>query len=460
LGTAQKHFLTVQKHRTAMIECHGTRAKIGDPIEADAVAKVFGEHGVYIGSVKPNLGHREGASGLSSLIKMVLALEKKTIPPNINFNTPNPQIPFEDAKLTVLVKRTPWPKDRLERVGVNSFGIGGSNAHVLLESAASFGLTPAALGGVRRKKLATRWNQPCLLVFSAKHPQSLRRIVQNHESYLASYPVLVHDMAFSLAMKREVLSNRQYCVTTGTGPFVPSVVTKPSANGQPGLIFVFTGQGAQWAQMGKELIATKLTFSSSLMRLDEVLATLPNPSTWKIHDELLRPGSESRLSETEISRPCCTAIQLALVDLLAQGNIKPQGMIGHSSGEIAAAYACGAIKAAETIMIAYYRGLSMRNIDRKIPGGMAAIGLGRDDVASFLKPGVIVGCENSPESVTLSGDKEVLEGVTNDIRTAYPKILVRSLLVDCAYHSRKSLSLCCVGERGLMRDRSYDECCR
>ena len=116
--------------KTAMIECHGTGTKAGDPIEANAVAKIFGGHGIYIGSVKPNLGHSEGNSGLSSVIKMVLALENKTIPPNINFKTPNPAIPFKEAKISVPVEPTPWPAGKAERVGVNSFGIGGANSHV------------------------------------------------------------------------------------------------------------------------------------------------------------------------------------------------------------------------------------------------------------------------------------------------------------------------------------------
>ena len=124
--------------QTAMVECHGTGTPTGDPIEAKAVARVFGEKGVYIGSVKPNLGHTEGASGLVSLMKMVMALEHRTIPPNILFTTPNPNIPFEAAKLTVPLEPTPWPQDRLERISLNSFGVGGANAHVILESAATF----------------------------------------------------------------------------------------------------------------------------------------------------------------------------------------------------------------------------------------------------------------------------------------------------------------------------------
>lgn len=123
--------------QTAFVECHGTGTAVGDPIETNAVARVFGDAGVFIGSVKPNLGHSEGASGLTSLIKAVLSLENRTIPPNIKLSSPNPKIPFKERKLTVPLNPIPWPESRHERVSVNSFGIGGSNAHVILDSARS-----------------------------------------------------------------------------------------------------------------------------------------------------------------------------------------------------------------------------------------------------------------------------------------------------------------------------------
>ncbi|KAL8747856.1 MAG: hypothetical protein Q9190_000304 [Brigantiaea leucoxantha] len=415
--------------RTAMIECHGTGTKIGDPIETNAVANIFGQHGIYIGSVKPNLGHSEGASGLSSVIKMVLALEHKTIPPNINFSTPNPRIPFKECKLTVPTKPHPWPEGRLERVGVNSFGIGGSNAHVLLESAALFGLD-------KTKSVAKVENStPCLLPFSAKHPETLKRTVQNHESYLGTSPEALQDMAFSLAMKRETLTHRAFCVATPEDAFGMSRIAKATGNTQSQLVFAFTGQGAQWPQMGKQLLETDGVCRSTILHLDQVLSTVSKPPKWKLLDEIMRPKKISRLQEAELSQPCCTAIQIALVDLLQSWNIRPHAVVGHSSGEICAAYAAGAITADEAIKIAYLRGQAVKNLPLTLSGGMAAIGLGREDAREFLRPGVIIGCENSPESVTLTGDKDTLEEVMNDIRKAHPETLVRALRVECAYHS-------------------------
>lgn len=417
---------------------HGTGTKIGDPIEAGAVARIFGDHGIYIGSVKPNLGHSEGASGLSSVIKMVLALENRTIPPNILFCTPNPKIPFEEAKLTVPIKPMPWPSNKLERVGVNSFGIGGSNAHVLLESASSFGIGPAATGQMHKSDV-NPGKQPHLLVFSAKHPSALTKNVESHERYLKMHPGSVRDMAFSLATKREAMPHRQYCVTDGDALFELSRSTKISGQTPADLIFVFTGQGAQWAQMGETLLDASPVFRDTIARLDAILSTLPDAPGWTLLEEIRKPVPYSRLSEAEYSQACCTAVQVALVDVLVHCKIKPQGVVGHSSGEIAAAYASGAISAADAITIAYYRGSLLQNVSNQTPGGMAAVGLGRQEVSPFLKPGIIVGCENSPESVTLSGDSDVLECVMERIRAAYPQVFMRRLRVDRAYHSSEKV---------------------
>jgi acyl transferase domain-containing protein len=156
-----------------------------------------------------------------------------------------------------------------------------------------------------------------------------------------------------------------------------------------------------------------------------------------ILDEILQPKQQSRLSDAEFSQPCCTAIQIALVDIFSKWNVKPAVVVGHSSGEIAAAYACGSITATEAILIAYYRGQVVRGVGKTRHGGMAAIGLGRERVRKYLLSGVVIGCENSPESVTLSGDAGTLGDIIGQIQNEHPDVLVRLLRVDCAYHSRK-----------------------
>ncbi|KAL2838941.1 hypothetical protein BJX68DRAFT_279537 [Aspergillus pseudodeflectus] len=430
----------------AMIECHGTGTQVGDPIETTAVGNVFGEHGIYIGSVKSNLGHSEGASGLTSIIKMTLALEKKIIPPNINFSTPNPKIPWQRFKLKVPTEPIPWPVDRAELVGVNSFGIGGSNAHVLLASAASYGLTPSAAN--KGTATSTSSLTPHLLFFSATHPSSVSRSISAHQAYALSHPDSLPDMAYSLALKREVLSHRAFCVTDGEDNWVPSKTRRTRA--APTLVFVFTGQGAQWPRMGRELIKTVPRFRERIEELDRVLDSLEDPPGWRVLDEILAPKRKSRLSTAEFSQPCTTALQVALIDLLSSYGIRPAAVIGHSSGEIAAAYAARAITAADAIKIAYYRGKvlptlspspspSRADASEAVPvsreGGMAAVGLGVEQITPYLKPGVRVGCENSPQSTTLTGEKKVLEDVLRAIESENEDVFVRWLSVDRAYHS-------------------------
>ncbi|GKU11020.1 unnamed protein product [Fusarium langsethiae] len=222
--------------QTAFVECHGTGTAIGDPIETKAVGRVFGPSGgVFIGSAKPNLGHSEGASGLTSLIKAVLALENRTIPPNIKLNQPNPDIPWTSCGLSVPTEPTPWPSSKHERISVNSFGIGGTNAHVILDSARSFDVAPLV------KHTTT---SPQLLVFSANGADSLRQMVTNYENFAEKNPEKVNDLAFTLAHRREYLPHRAFAVASPLGPLT---VSPPSKVGnKPNIVMVFTGQGAQW----------------------------------------------------------------------------------------------------------------------------------------------------------------------------------------------------------------------
>ncbi|KAK2052271.1 hypothetical protein LY76DRAFT_671662 [Colletotrichum caudatum] len=426
--------------QTAMVECHGTGTQVGDPMEASAVASVFGEYGMLIGSVKPNVGHSEGASGITSVIKMMLALEHNQIPPNINFEVPSKKIPWEEARLKVPTEVMPWPAHRAERVGVNSFGIGGANAHVLMESARCAGVQTASLTNDEE----LRSDDPKLLTFSAHTADALRSAVQSHEKYLQAHPESIDDLQYTLAVRREHMAHLTFSVVPGglpEGNLNLAQFRKPHAN--PLTVWTFTGQGAQWAQMGARLILEDGGFKSTIRKLENVLRKCESSPSWSMEEELLKPTEMSRLSEAEFSQPCCTAVQVALVDMLRRSGISPSAVVGHSSGEIGAAFASGAITAEDAIRIAYYRGQATKSLlahaktpnQQSVSGGMAAIGLGRKSVEPFLQAGVIVGCENSPNSVTLTGDGEPLEETMERIRNAHPDTLVRRLRVECAYHS-------------------------
>ncbi|KAK1855639.1 polyketide synthase [Colletotrichum chrysophilum] len=433
---------------TGFVECHGTGTAAGDPIETTAISKVFGTSGIYIGSCKPNIGHSEGASGITSLIKSIMALEKRTIPPNIKFDTPNPKIPFDRNGLKVPVVPTPWPEDRIERVSVNSFGIGGANAHVVIESAASFlGLTSLP-PNIETTTIPRR--QAHLMVFSANTADSLRRQVVNNQKYISQHDDSLDDIAYTLSSRRIHLSHRAFSVLeNGAEKFTsPFSKTSPSSTD---LVLVFTGQGAQWPRMGAELLQSNKTFTQSMRQMDKVLSALPDSPSWTLVDELLKPAEISNLHKAYLSQPVCTAVQVALVDALYEAaGIQAFAVVGHSSGEMAAAYAAGRLTANEAIIAAYYRGIASSEVTKV--GAMAAVGMGRAKTAPFLIPGVVIACENSPSSVTISGDAERVENVLSEIRAAHPEVLARLLKVEKAYHSHHMQE---VGERYLSLTSSY-----
>ncbi|KAL7914426.1 hypothetical protein GGI35DRAFT_490696 [Trichoderma velutinum] len=427
---------------TAMCECHGTGTAVGDPLEVNAVANVWGEDGILIGSVKPNVGHSEGASGITSIIKTVLALENRTIIPNIKFKNPNPKIPWKSAKLTVPTEPLSWPEGREERISVNSFGIGGANVHTIIDSAASYlakyrkphGLTNGSANGTSNGTNGKHHDaKPELFVFSANHKDSLTKVVENAEEHYSQHKPPLRDMAYTLGARRKHLPFRTFAIADGKSPFDIFPPSSKKTQSSPPPVYVFTGQGAQWPQMGKELMEDYDSFFRDIQAMDKTLQNLKQCPSWSIQDELLKPKSESVLHLAEYSQPICTALQVALVNLLAKWGVQPSAVVGHSSGEIAAAYAAGCLTMEEAITVAFYRGLVTKQ--QKRPGGMAAIGLGRDDVLPLLRPGTTIACENSGGSVTISGDLEPLDALIDDIKQAYPDVLARKLQVEMAYHS-------------------------
>lgn len=260
--------------QTAFVECHGTGTPAGDSMEGQALARVFGEKGVLIGSVKPNMGHSEGAAGGTSVIKAVLALERQIIPPNINFTTPNPKIPFKEGRLQVPTEATPWPIGRLQRVCVNSFGLGGANAHAIFDSATQFGV---------KQSLSKDSSCYSLLLFSANHEDSLNRLVDSYRLYLEKKPSAIGNLAYTLACRRKHLLYRSFSVSKESKTFNVSIPQKAAPAPSP--IFVFTGQGAQWAGMARELIEEYPSFASDLRKMREDLAKLPDAPPWNIEGE-------------------------------------------------------------------------------------------------------------------------------------------------------------------------------
>ncbi|KAK2814254.1 Type I Iterative PKS, partial [Arthroderma sp. PD_2] len=417
--------------QTGFFECHGTGTVAGDTSEVSVVAKLFEGKGVVVGGIKPNVGHGEGASGITSVIKGIMSLEHDIIPPNVFFQSPNPNIPFKEGKLQVPLDAMPWPEGRSKRVSVNCFGVGGANAHAILDSTASF-------CGDEVKSNTGQCDSSRLLVVSAGSKDSLRDRIQSVTQYINEDPSKLHDLAHTLGIRREHLAHRAFAIAQPGEP----LDTTTFQNGQaksPALTFVFTGQGAQWAGMGKDLMHSFQEAREDIQEMDKVLQGLPDAPTWSLEEELTKVGDDSRINEAEFSQPLCTALQVALVNVLHGWDIKPSSVVGHSSGEIAAAYAAGAITAKSAIIIAYYRGKVAKGQKRN--GAMAAVGLGRDKVTPYLEDGVVISCENSPSSVTVSGDSDKVDKIMGTIKNDSPDALCRRLRVSVAYHSHHMCEL-------------------
>ncbi|KAK6827388.1 polyketide synthase [Apiospora arundinis] len=424
--------------KTGFFECHGTGTQRGDTVEASAIAKVFGgTEFLHLGSVKPNLGHGEGVSGLTAVIKAVLSLENHTIAPNIKSLPLNANIPFSENRLIVPTEATPWPEGRDRRVSVNSFGIGGSNAHVIIEAPA---LDKRYFPPTAKNKMPA--NAPHLLVYSAQSEQSLKGMIDQYNTFLEDPQDMadISNVAYTLANRRDRLQYLAFTVRSRHQPGITSVPSLQPSTTPPFVAMVFTGQGAQWPQIGRDLFRTSSPFSETIKSLDGYLQALgPDAPDWKLEDELLKPGRTSRVNEAEFSQPLCTAIQIALVNLLTSVGVRPLALVGHSSGEIAAAYAAGGLTARDAIVVAFYRGTVSKKQRR--PGAMAAVGLGWNEVERFLIPGVVVACDNSPKSTTLSGDAHLLEAVLINLRADLPTTIISTLKVEKAYHSHHMIEI-------------------
>ncbi|PQE28358.1 hypothetical protein CJF30_00008077 [Rutstroemia sp. NJR-2017a BBW] len=458
---AQKSLIRSVYHRagldacdTGFVEAHGTGTKIGDSIEASALHECFQEgrtarKPLYMGSVKSNIGHLEGASGIVSVIKSSLMLEKGFILPNHDFQAPSPKIPLGDWNIKISPTIRPWPVGK-RYVSVNNFGFGGTNAHAVLERG-----PPASASSITAQKSLEipAHTRKMIFVLSANDEESLRKQMKMLVLYLEQRPEafqigLLRDLAYTLAQRRSNLSWKVAIPAQASCELIPKLVSSATtplrAVNPPKLGFIFTGQGAQWYAMGRELMESYPIFSSTMFKIDECLNKLH--AGFSLLEELGKDSSNSRISEPHISQPSCTAIQIALVDLLASWSIKPSFVVGHSSGEIAAAYAAGILTLESCVAIAYHRGLSILNLKAQQPdleGRMLAVGCSPDDIRPFIKllqrGRVDIACINSPANITASGDRTAIEELQSLVEGK--QLFSRKLHVDVAYHSHHMSSV-------------------
>lgn len=264
---------------------------------------------------------------------------------------------------------------------------------------------------------------------------ALRTRIELLQNYLEHTPNRVEDIAYTLGQRREHLKFRAYqvCEKNSLGKFSDAAKIPVEV---PKLEFVFTGQGAQWAGMGKELMSSSPIFKNSIGQMDKALKNLPYPPAWTLHDQLCETSSNAKIDDAELSQPLTTAFQIGIVDILKVWGIYPDTVVGHSSGEIAAAYAAGSLTIEDAIITAYYRGQVAKQARRD--GRMAVVGIGKKECLPYLTKGVVIACENSPESITISGDMDEVETTLSRLREGQPGIFCRQLKVKVAYHSGKS----------------------
>jgi acyl transferase domain-containing protein/NADPH:quinone reductase-like Zn-dependent oxidoreductase/SAM-dependent methyltransferase/acyl carrier protein len=428
------------------VEAHGTGTLVGDPIEARALGSVLapgrpeGDF-CYVGSVKTNVGHLEAAAGIAGLVKTALALKHREIPANLHFQEPNPDIPFEELRLKVPCANEPWGDQAGPAIaGVNSFGFGGSNAHVVLQE------PPAATA--REFSMPEDPAGPQLVPLSARSPESLRALAGSYRAFLevpetqaeVSFADFCHTTRFrrthhdyrlaTVAQSRQELAERLAAFAGDEG--CPFAVTERAVSGQAvHLTFVFCGQGPHWWAMGRQLIEEEPVFRDVIIRCDELIAGLG--SSWSLLRELTADESESRLRETAIAQPAIFAIQVALAALWRSWGVTPDAIIGHSVGEVAAAHVAGVLDLEDAVTVIYHRGRSTHSAP---PGRMLAVALSPEEAALLIAPygdRATVAAYNSPTSLTLSGDVDAIEEIETALQAK--QAFARFLQVDHAFHS-------------------------
>ncbi|MFI8932324.1 type I polyketide synthase [Streptomyces sp. NPDC053474] len=427
-----------------VVEGHGTGTALGDPIETQALLATYGqgrdvERPLWLGSLKSNIGHAQAAAGVSSVIKMVQALRHGVMPPTLHVQEPTRQVDWSAGAIELLTEARPWPRNgRPRRVGVSSFGISGTNAHLILEEAPEEPVAeePVPVGVVP-------------LVVSARTAGSLAGQAGRLAAYVESDTdgVSLVGVAGALVSGRAVLDERAVVVAAtddealaglyalARGEDAAGVVSgRAAGSGVPGrVVWVFPGQGAQWVGMGRELLDSSAVFAE---RVGECAAALGPWVDWSLVDVLRGEADPEFLERVDVVQPASFAVMLGLAAVWESVGVRPDAVLGHSQGEIAAACVAGALSLEDASRVVALRSQAIAR-DLAGRGGMASVALGEAEVATRLEPWagrVEVAAVNGPSSVVVAGDAEALDEALEAL--SGDGVRTRRVAVDYASHTR------------------------
>jgi len=431
----------VEPLEVGYVEAHGTGTALGDPIEVRALVAALAKgrspaRALVLGSVKTNIGHLEAAAGVAGLIKVVLALQHGEIPPHLHFKEPSPHIEWDKVPVMVPTKLLPWPSARERRIaGVSSFGFTGTNAHVIVQEAPA---PKPEVAGVERPVH--------LLTLSAKSETALKELAGRFDLHLASHPAeFLRDVCFTVNTGRSHFGHRLAVVAASgaearerlaafvEGTRVDGVLSGRTEYGSAARVaFLFTGQGAQYAGMGRQLFETQPVFRHTLERCEEILRPyLDRPLLSVLYPA---PGADSPLDETAYTQPALFAFEYALAELWRGWGITPDALLGHSVGEYVAACVAGVFGLEDGLRLIAERARLMQALPRD--GRMAAVFAGPERVAAALAPyarQVSIAAVNGPDHIVVSGRWEAVEAIVSELGA--DGVVAQPLAVSHAFHS-------------------------
>jgi acyl transferase domain-containing protein/NADPH:quinone reductase-like Zn-dependent oxidoreductase/acyl carrier protein len=425
----------------AYLEAHGTGTIAGDKEEALALGNALGKRRkrpLLIGSAKTNVGHLESGAGMAGLLKALLVLKNKLVPPSLHFNTPNPKIPFEALNIRVATALTPVEETRQPaRVGINSFGFGGTNAHVtLMEHRQRPARAP--------KKAAPAPAELPPLLLSAGSEPALKELTRRWEALLEQPAADAYTLARSAALGRQELPWRMAVLGKGTEDWRTALAlankdesspaaVRSHARGGEKIAFIFSGNGAQWPGMGRQMLAESPTFRKAVAQVDACFRPLAG---WSVLEAMEWPVADWNLSATEFAQPMLFAVQAGIIAVLREQGVTPDMVLGHSVGEVSAGYASGALSLRQAVRVLYARSIAQART--RGAGRMAAANISLEQATTLIaEMGLTleVAGVNSPGSITLAGKPEQLRALGKRV-VAELHAPFKMLDLDYAFHSK------------------------